>query len=443
MRTPGALWPQGGLWRHADFLKLWSAQSISQLGTQISGIALPLVALYALHATAFQVAALGTVEFLPFLLFTLPAGVWVDRLRRRVIMVVADFGRAVSLGSIPVAAAIGHLTLAQLYIVGFVTGTLTVFFDVSYQSYLPSIVERSRLVDGNAKLELTRSGAQVAGPGIGGLLVHAITAPYTILADAISYLWSASFLFAIGGKEAVPERDADSPSMVRELTDGIKYLVGHRYWRAISISTATFNFFNNVAFAILVVYMVRRLHMSALSIGVTFSLSSAGGLAAAFFAQKIGTRLGIGRTIVWGMAIGALPLVLVPLAPTSFPIPFIVIAFVFVEFGVVVYNVSAISLTQALVPERLLGRVNASRRFIVWGTIPLGSLISGALATWIGLRPTLFVGTIGCMLATLPVALSSVRHLKELPMAPEDLPVTEEALLPTQAATLSSEGPGA
>jgi MFS family permease len=143
------------------------------------------------------------------------------------------------------------------------------------------------------------------------------------------------------------------------------------------------------------------------------------------------------------MAIGALPLVLVPLAPTSFPIPFIVIAFVFVEFGVVVYNVSAISLTQALVPERLLGRVNASRRFIVWGTIPLGSLISGALATWIGLRPTLFVGTIGCMLATLPVALSSVRHLKELPMAPEDLPVTEEALLPTQAATLSSEGPGA
>jgi len=443
MHTPAALWPRGGLWRHADFLKLWSAQSISQLGTQISGIALPLVALYELHATAFQVAALGTVEFLPFLLFTLPAGVWVDRLRRRAIMVAADFGRAVTLGSIPVAAAIGHLTLAQLYVVGFVTGTLTVFFDVSYQSYLPSIVERRQLVDGNAKLEITRSGAQLLGPGLGGLLVHAITAPYTILVDAVSYLWSATFLFRIRRTEAIPERDADSPSLLRELVDGIKYLLRHRYWRPISMSTATFNFFSNVAFAILVVYMVRRLHMSALAIGLTFSLSSAGGLAAAFFAQRIGTALGIGRAIIWGSVIGAVPLVLIPLAPTSFPIPFIVVAFAFAEFGIVVYNVSGISLTQALVPERLLGRVNASRRFIVWGTIPLGSLASGALATWIGLRPTLFVGTLGCMLATLPVALSSVRNVKELPTAPEDMPITEEALLPTQVATLSSEGPGA
>ena len=439
MQTRNSPWPRGGLWRHADFLKLWSAQSISQLGTQISGIALPLVALYALHATAFQVAALGTVEFLPFLLFTLPAGVWVDRLRRRVIMVVADFGRALSLGSVPVAAATGHLTLTQLYVVGFVTGTLTVFFDVSYQSYLPSIVERDQLVDGNAKLEITRSGAQVLGPGVGGLLVHAITAPYAVLADAVSYLWSASFLFVIRKPESVPERDADSPSMLRELIAGIKYLVRHRYWRPISMSTATFNFFSNVAFAILVVYMVRRLHMSALAIGLTFSLSSAGGLAAAFFAQKIGTRLGIGRAILWGSVLGAVPLVLVPLAPAAFPIPFIVVAFVFTEFGVVVYNVSAISLTQALVPERLLGRVNASRRFIVWGTIPLGSLVSGVLATSIGLRPTLFVGTIGIVLATLPLAFSAVRHVTELPTAPEGMPAAEELMPPVQAATLSSE----
>ena len=439
MPRPGGLWPRGGLWRHADFLKLWSAQSISQIGTQISGIALPLVALYTLHATAFQVAALGTVEFLPFLLFTLPAGVWVDRLRRRWIMVAADFGRALTLGSIPVASALGHLTLAQLYVVGFLTGTLTVFFDVSYQSYLPSIVERAQLVDGNAKLEITRSGAQVLGPGLGGLLVHAITAPYAVLADAISYLWSVSFLFTIRKPESVPERDAGSPSMLRELLDGIKYLVRHRYWRPISISTATFNFFSNVAFAIFVVYMVRHLHMSALAIGLTFSLASAGGLAAAFFAQRIGTRLGIGRTIVWGSAIGAAPIILIPLAPVSFPIPFIVVSLVFAEFGIVVYNVSAISLTQALVPERLLGRVNASRRFIVWGTIPLGSLVSGVLATTIGLRPTLFVGTIGILLATLPVALSAVRQVKELPTAPEEMPFAEEAILPTQAAALTAE----
>jgi MFS family permease len=435
-------WPHGGLWRHPDFLKLWSAQSISQLGTQISGIALPLVALYALHATAFEVASLGTVEFLPFLLFTLPAGVWVDRMRRRVLMVVADVGRGVALGSIPFVAAVGHLTLAQLYIVGFIVGTLTVFFDVSYQSYLPSIVERSALVDGNAKLEITRSGAQVAGPGIGGALVGAITAPYTILVDAISYFGSAAFLFGIRKEEVVPERTAESPSMKRELIDGIRYLLRHRYWRGISASTATFNFFNNVAFAILIVYLVRRLHMSALAIGITFSISSAGALIAAFGAQKIGARLGIGRTILWATVIDGLPLLLVPLAPKAFPYPFIIAAFVLVEFGVVLYNVSAISLTQALTPERLLGRVNASRRFLVWGTIPLGGLISGALASWIGLRPTLFIGCAGCVLAAVPIALSPVRHVKDLPTEPEELPVTEEALFPTQVATLSPESPG-
>jgi MFS family permease len=437
------LWPQGGLWRHADFLKLWSAQTVSQFGSAISQVALPLVAVLSLHASAFQVAALSTVEFLPFLLFTLPAGVWVDRLPRRPILVVADAGRALALGSIPVVAAIGHLTLAQLYIAGFVTGTLTVFFDVSYQSYLPSLVEREQLVDGNAKLEVSRSAAQIGGPGLGGLLVRAFTAPYAVLADALSYLWSSLFVFWIRRTEVVPERTAESPSLRRELIDGVKYLLGHRYWRWISMSTATFNFFSNVAFAILIVYLVRHLDMSPLTIGITFSLASAGSLVAAFFADKIGTRLGIGRTILAGTIIDGVPFVLVPLAPKSLAIPFITVAFAVGEFGIVLYNVSVISLTQALTPERLLGRVNASRRFIVWGTIPLGSLVSGVLASTIGLRATLFVGTLGVSLAALPIAFSQVRHVKEIPSRPEELPLTDEALTPTEAAGLSPESPSA
>jgi MFS family permease len=440
MRLNGA-WPQSGLWRHADFLKLWSAQTVSQFGTNVTLIALPLVAVLVLHATAFQVAALSTVEFLPFLLFTLPAGVWVDRLPRRPIMVLADLGRAAALGSIPLAAAVGHVGLAQLYIVGFITGTLTVFFDVSYQSYLPSLVDRDQLVDGNSKLEISRSAAQIGGPGLGGLLVRLVTAPYAILADAASYLWSAAFLFAIRRKEFVPERSAESTSMWRELVDGIKYLLGHRYWRGITMSTATFNFFNNVAFAILIVYLVRQLHMSPLTIGLTLSLSNGGALAAAFFANKIGTRLGIGRAILLATILDGFPMVLVPLAPASFPIPFIVVAFTVVGFGIVLYNVSAISLTQALTPERLLGRVNASRRFIVWGTIPIGGLVSGGLASWIGLRPTLFVGTLGCALAVVPIALSPVRLVKEIPTEPEELAGYEDALLPSQAGGLISEGP--
>jgi MFS family permease len=442
MATLGRIWPRGGLWRHPDFLKLWTAETVSQFGSNVSQIALPLVAVLVLHATAFQVAALTTVDFLPFLLFSLPAGVWVDRLARRPIMVIADLGRAAALGSIPVAAALGHLTLAQLYVVGFVTGTLTVFFDVSYQSYLPSLVERSQLVEGNSKLEISRSTAQIGGPGVGGLLVHALTAPYAVLADAASFIWSALFLFSIRKEEVVPERTAESPSMRRELIEGVKYLLGHRYWRGITMSTATFNFFNNVAFAILIVYAVRRLHMSALAIGLTFSLANGGALLAAFFAQRIGTRLGIGRTILLGTILDGFPLVLVPLAPASFPIPFIVVAFTILTFGVVLYNVSTISLTQALTPERLLGRVNASRRFIVWGTIPLGGLVSGGLASWIGMRPTMFIGSIGCALAAVPIALSPVRHVREIPTHAEDVPYGEGgALLPTEAPGLAPETP--
>jgi MFS family permease len=440
VRSPGTLWPQGGLWRHADFVRLWSAQSVSQLGSQISGIAIPLVAVIVVHATAFQVAALSAVEFSPFLLFTLPVGVWVDRLARRPIMVVADVGRTAALGSIPVAAAFGQLGLAQLYAVGFVAGTLTVFFDVSYQSYLPSLVERSFLVEGNAKLEVTRSIAQIAGPGLAGILVRAFTAPYAVAADAASFLWSALFLGTIRRREDVPERTASAPSLRRELVDGVRYLLGHRYWRGISLSTATFNFFNNVAFAILIVYLVRRLHMSPLTIGLTFALSSAGGLAGAFLAQRIAGRIGVGRAILFSTFF-SVTLVLVPLAPRAFPIPFIVGAFTIVEFAVVLYNVSTISLTQTLVPERLLGRVNASRRFIVWGTMPLGSLVSGALASAIGLRPTLFVGTLGCTLAAVPILLSPVRHVREMPTEAEELPYRADALLPTEAASLSPEIP--
>jgi MFS family permease len=435
------LWPRGGLWRHADFLKLWSAQTISQFGSAVSQIAIPLVAVLTLHASAFEVAVLSTIEFVPFLVFTLPAGVWVDRLPRRPILVIADAGRALALGSIPLVAWVGHLTLTQLYVAGFVTGALTVFFDVAYQSYLPSLVEREQLVDGNSKLEISRSAAQIAGPGLGGLLVRLFTAPYAVLADAASYVWSSVFLFWIRRDEVVPERTAQSLPMHRELIQGVKYLLGHRYWRYISISTATFNFFNNVAFAILIVYLVRRLDMSALTIGITLSLAGAGGIAAAFLAGKIGTRLGIGRTILLGTMIDAVPLVLVPLAPKSLAIPFIVVAFALVDFGVVLYNVSSISLFQALTPERLLGRVNASRRFIVWGTIPLGSLVSGALASAIGLRPTMFIGTIGCSLAVLPIALSSVRKIKELPTRPEAMPVTDDLLSPVEAAGLSPEAP--
>ena len=185
-----SLWPRGGLWRHGDFLRLWTGETISQFGSQISQLAIPLTAILVLDATAFEVAALTTVEFLPFIIFTLPAGVWVDRMRRRRILIAGDLGRAVLLGSIPIAYAFDALTLWQLYVVGFLVGICTVFFDVAYQSYLPSLVERSQIIDGNSKMEITRSGAQISGPGLAGLLVQIFTAPYAVLIDAVSFVAS-------------------------------------------------------------------------------------------------------------------------------------------------------------------------------------------------------------------------------------------------------------
>ena len=292
------LWPRGELWRHADFLKLWGAQSISQFGTQVSALAIPLAAILVLDASAFQVASLTTVEFLPFLLFALPAGVWVDRLRRKPILVLADLGRAAALGSIPLAYALGALTIWQLYAAGFVTGTLTVFFDVSYQSYLPSLVGREHLVEGNSKLEVSRSAAQVGGPGLGGLLVGLMTAPYAILVDAVSYLVSAAGLAAIRREEPAPHRATDVPSMRRELWEGLRYVLGHPYWRALSICVAVSNFFGTVAWSIVLVYAVRRLDLSAELIGLVLALGSIGAVAGALLAPPVGRLLGVGRTIL-------------------------------------------------------------------------------------------------------------------------------------------------
>jgi hypothetical protein len=197
--------PRGPLWQNRDFLFLWSAQSVSLLGSQVTALALPLAAIFVLHATTFEVAALNVVDLLPFVVFSLPAGVWVDRLRRRPLMVAADWGRAGALASIPIAYAAGALTLPHLFLVGFTTGTLTVFFDVSYQSYLPSLVEKSELGDANSKLEASRSVAQLGGPGLAGVLVGAITASYAIAVDAVSFVGSALFLGAIGRVEELPE----------------------------------------------------------------------------------------------------------------------------------------------------------------------------------------------------------------------------------------------
>jgi MFS family permease len=421
------LWPTGGLWRHRDFLNLWGAETVSQIGSQITGLALPLVAILVLDASAFQVALLGVIEFAPFILISLPAGVWVDRLRRKPILVTADLGRALLLGSIPVAHWLGLLTIWQLYVVGFVVGVLTVFFDVAYQSYLPSLVSRDQIIDGNAKLEISRSGAQLAGPGLAGGLVQALTAPVAVLVDAISFLASGLFLFGIKQEERAPtraERQA-GPGMKAEVLEGLRYVLGHRFLRWIAASTATFNFFSNVIFSVFLVFAVRELGVGPGLIGLIFSLAAVGYLLGALLATRISRWFGVGPAIIIGAA-GSLSLLLLAAAPSSSPIPFIVAGLGISSLGIPIYNITQVSFRQAITPERLQGRMNSVMRFVVWGVIPLGNLLGGALASWFSLRAAIWVGAIGMALAVLPVLLSPVRTLREMP-EPVEEPLPSEA----------------
>jgi MFS family permease len=423
------LWPRDGLWRHSDFLKLWSAETVSQFGTQVSQLALPLVAILVLDASAFEVAALGTVEFLPFLLFTLPAGVWVDRLRRRPILIAGDFGRAALLATIPAAYLLDVLTLGQLYVVGFLVGTCTVFFDVSYQSYLPSLVEREQIIDGNSKLEISRSAAQLGGPGLGGLLVQALTAPYAVLADAISYLGSGIFILAIRKDETAPERatkDGAGSSLWAELKEGLRFVLGNPNLRAQAGCTATSNFFFTFGFSIIVVYFVRTLGLSPGVIGLVLSLSAVGSMVGALTARRISDRFGIGPTTIATTLLQGPAFLLIALAPKSSPYPFLVSGGLVLGFVIVVYNIVQVSYRQAICPPRLQGRMNSVMRFMVWGTIPIGSLAGGAAAGIVGLQNTIVIGAVGGSLSFLWILLSPQRHLREMPEPIGDEPVPTE-----------------
>jgi MFS family permease len=418
------LWPSGGLWRHSDFLKLWSAETISQFGTQVSLLAIPFVAVVVLDASTFQVAALGVVDFLPFILFTLPAGVWVDRLRRRPILIAGDFGRAFLLLSIPIAYVLDVLTLGQLFVVGFLAGTCTMFFDVAYMSYLPALVEREQIIEGNSKLEISRSAAQIGGPGFAGLLIQAFSAPYAILIDAVSFLGSGLFFFRIRRHEEPPvpqSANGEKTSLWTELKEGLRYVLGNPNLRAQAGCTASSNFFSNVSFAIIIVFLVRELGLSAGVIGLALSLGSVGSLLAAFTATRISGRFGIGPTtigvgLLWGPAT-----LLIALAPAgNEAIPFLVFSQLVLGFAIVVYNIVQVSYRQAICPPRLQGRMNSTMRFIVWGTIPLGGLVGGVLGSTIGLRETIVVGAVGAGLSFLWIVFSPQRQLREMPEPIDD-----------------------
>ena len=409
--------PTPSLWRHRGFRRLWAAETASHVGTQVVGVALPVVAVALLGATPWQMGVLNALETAAFLLVALPAGAWVDRWRRQRVLVRADVVRAVALATVPVAHLLDVLTLGQLYAVAAVVGTATVFFDVAYQSYLPQLVDRSRLTDGNGKLEISRSVAQVAGPGLTGVLLRVLAAPLLVVVTSLGYLLSALFVSRIEHDEVVPARAARRP-MRAEIREGLAFVVTHPLLRRIVACTGTGNLFSAITGTLLAIYVLRTLGLSESTLGLVLSAGAAGGLLGAVTAAPVARVVGEGRTIpLSAVAVGAFagctPLAV--LLDGAAQLVLLVVGGIGLSWAVVVYNVVQVSFRQRLCPPGLLGRMNASVRFVVFGTMPVGALLGGLLGTAIGVVPALWVAVAGQLLAALPVLLSPLAGMRDLP----------------------------
>ena len=415
---------RGGLWHHLDFRRLWIGETVSQFGTMISQLALPLVAILVVHATTFEVGLLTALESVAFLLVGLPAGAWVDRMRYRWVLIVNDVIRALAIGSIPLVDAFGALTIGQLFAVALVMSVTTVFFDVAYQSYLPQLVDRTLLIEGNAKLQASESVSQVAGPSIGGLLIQAISAPYAMAIDAVSFLWSASWVSAIRQRPPKPEPKPDR-HLGREMKEGLSFVLGNRLLRAIAMCTGSSNLFSSIAFAVFYVLLARDLHVSAGIIGLITATSAIGGLAGSLLARRFAARVGQGPAIWLSVLIGGPMAFVAPFVQHDWTLVVLALTQVVWWGTVVVYNITQVSFRQGLCPPALLGRMNATMRFLVWGTMPLGGLIGGALGSWLGVRTTLLIAAIGASLVWLPVFLSPLRTMRELPVYQEPVSNSE------------------
>jgi MFS family permease len=439
--------PRPSLWHHADFLRIWTAATISLFGSQVSAIAIPAIAIITLGVSPFEAALLGFFEMLPFILFTLPAGVWVDRLRRRPILIAGDLGRAAALLTIPIAYAVGGLTVWQLYIVAFTTGILTVFFDVADQSYLPSLLEADQLIEGNAKLQISQSAAQIGGQGVGGAVIGLVTAPFAVLVDAASFLGSAALILLVRTRETPPDRPTTiagsrGPGMRTEIAEGLRYVLDSPYLRNIAACTGTSNLFNSLMYSILLVYLFRVVGLSPLTVGIVFGIGNIGFLVGAVMAGRVPGWIGVGRTILLASMVGCVAPLGIAIAPeNSSAIPFLVVAGVIAGWSQVVYNVNQVSLRQAITPARMQGRMNATMRFIVWGTMPIGLIVGGALGSTVGLHETVWIGAIGGLFAFLFILFSPVVGLREIPAMAADNDPAPAAPAPTDVEP-SWPGPG-
>ncbi len=401
-----------GLWRARGFRMLWVGHGISLLGSQVTFLALPLVAIISLHATPFEMGLLGATSGIPTLLFGLLVGVWIDRHRRRPVLIATDLGRAALLLTIPFAAIAGILHLELLLFVAFLIGILTLLFEVAAQAFLPILVPHEQLAEANSKLELGRSAAEIAGPGVAGGLVQLVTAPFALLADAASFIASALLLAGIRVAESPRPRDADS-RVREEIGEGVRWVWRHPVLRPLTGATGILAFFNSLLEAVYLLYLTRHLALAPATLGVIFALGGIGFLLGAVAAERVARRVGVGRTLILALALVGLADLAVPLVggPPQLIAPVLIGAQLCFGVALTIFKVIAASLRQGSTPDRLQGRMNATVRLLVEGLTPLGALAGGVLGQGIGLRLTLLAAVGGELLAALWLLCSSVRKL--------------------------------
>ncbi|GAA3474400.1 MFS transporter [Nonomuraea roseola] len=392
------------IWRNAAFQRMVGADALSQFGTQVTLVALPLTALLTLEASPFQLGLLTAAEMAAFLLIGLPAGVWADRLRRRPILVAADAVRAVALLSIPLAAFAGVLSLAQLYVVALIVGVGTVFFDVAHMSFVPSIVDRDDLPRGIGTMETLRSGAWLAGPGLGGWLVQVLTAPVALLADAITYACSAVILSTIRADERPdPQRRRN---LRAEVAEGLRYVLGHRVLRLIAMVGALNMLANGLWAVVQPLLLVRELDLGAGAYGLIVSATGVGGVVGGVLAPKIIDRYGNGGAMYGGAVLAGLFPLLVGFTGEGWRVVLYPVGMALIVASSIVLNVGQGSYRQAVTPDHLRGRMNASMRFLMWSAMPVGGVLGGLLAEQLSVWTLLWVACLATVVGHLPFIVS-------------------------------------
>lgn len=408
---------QPSLFAHRDFRLLLLGQTTSQLGTQVSSIAIPLLAVLTLQASSLEVGIINASSTIAFALIGLQAGAWLDRMRRRGILIASDLARALLLATIPIAAWFGVLTILQLVIVSLLVGVARVFFDVGYQSYIPAVVGKDRVLAGNSSMEFVRASGQVAGPGLGGVLVGLLGAANVVFVQSVTFALSAWTLIAIRTREEALPVPQTRPSMRAQIVEGLRFVAHNRILRASAIASAGINFSFAIASAVNVIFMSRILGLPAAAIGLLIAVGSVTVMAGAAFTPRFARRVGSARIVWVSLAVTAPLSVLGAFAQPGWGVLLLLAGIAAGEFGQIVYSITNVSLRQRLCPDELLGRVNATMRVLIMGLFPLGAIVGGVLGDLIGARETVLLS--GVLLVLCPIvlftALRGVRDVEDVP----------------------------